>query len=308
MGSAETPSTSGGVSKGRMAVEILPTGAALGAEIRGLDLRRGLDPDSIEVVKQTWRDHLVLLIRDQDISDADLVRFSRYFGEPRLAPLGEARMEGRSRSPEGYPEVAIISNVTKDGIPIGSLGNGEAIWHTDMSYLEEPIMGAILYALEVPPSGGDTGFANMYLAYEMLPDELRSKLEDRVCVHDHSLNSAGFLRRGYEEVTDVTRTPGARHPLFRTHPETGRHALFLGRRRNAYVPGLPVEESDALLDAVWAHATQSAFTWHHRWRVGDLLMWDNRAVLHRRDAFDNDDRRVMHRTQIDGDRPYYKRA
>lgn len=291
-----------------MTIEIVRTGAALGAEIRGLDLRRDLDAEAVETVRRAWWEHLVLSIRDQDISDADLVRFSAYFGKLRPAPLGEARMRGRSRSPDGYPEVAIISNVIRDGLPIGSLGSAEAVWHTDMSYIEEPIMGAILYALEVPRSGGDTGFANMYLACETLPDELRSVLDGRVCLHDGSLNSAGFLRRGYEEVTDVTRTPGARHPLFRTHPETGRPVLFLGRRRNAYVPGLAVEESEALLDAVWAHATQSAFTWHHRWRAGDLLMWDNRAVLHRRDAFDDGERRVMHRTQIEGDRPYHEQA
>ena len=291
-----------------MTIEIVRTGAALGAEIRGLDLRRDLDAEAVETVRRAWWEHLVLSIRDQDIADADLVRFSAYFGKLRPAPLGEARMRGRSRSPDGYPEVAIISNVIRDGLPIGSLGNAEAVWHTDMSYIEEPIMGAILYALEVPRSGGDTGFANMYLACETLPDELRSALDGRVCLHDGSLNSAGFLRRGYEEVTDVTRTPGARHPLFRTHPETGRPVLFLGRRRNAYVPGLAVEESEALLDAVWAHATQSAFTWHHRWRAGDLLMWDNRAVLHRRDAFDDGERRVMHRTQIEGDRPYHEQA
>jgi len=291
-----------------MAVEIIPTGAALGGEIKGIDLSESLRAEEIATIRQAWADHLVLLIRDQHISDADLVAFSRHFGELRLSPLGEARMKGRSRSPEGFPEVAIISNVTRDGVPIGSLGAGEAIWHTDMSYLEEPIKAAVLYSLEVPPTGGNTGFANMYLAYNALSDEMRVRLEKLVCVHDHSLNSAGFLRRGYEQVSDVTETPGAQHPLFRTHPETGRHALFLGRRRNAYIPGLPVDESEALLDAIWAHATQPQFTWHHQWQVGDLLMWDNRAVLHRRDAFDDDARRVMHRTQIEGDPPYYGAA
>jgi len=289
-----------------MSIEIRPTGRELGAEILNIDLREELDPMTIDGIRRVWREHLVLLIRGQEISDADLVRFSEYFGELRCSPLGEARMKGRSRSPDGFPEVAIISNVTKDGLPIGSLGNGEAIWHTDMSYMEAPIMAAILYALEVPSSGGDTGFANMYLAYEALSDELRSRLADHVCVHDHSLNSAGFLRRGYEEVTDVAKTPGAKHPLFRTHPETGRQALFLGRRRNAYIPGLSIKNSEELLDEVWAHATQPQFTWHHKWRVGDLLMWDNRAVLHRRDGFDDRARRVMHRTQIQGDKPYFK--
>ncbi|MBH60921.1 MAG: taurine catabolism dioxygenase TauD [Alphaproteobacteria bacterium] len=291
-----------------MPIEICPSGRELGAEILNIDLREELDTETLDVIRQAWREYLVLLIRGQDISDGDLVRFSEYFGELRTSPLGEARMKGRSRSPDGFPQVAIISNVTKDGLPIGSLGNGEAIWHTDMSYLELPIMAAVLYALEVPPSGGDTGFANMYLAHDTLPEELRAELVDRVCIHDHSLNSAGFLRRGYEEVTDVTQTPGARHPLFRTHPETGQQALFLGRRRNAYIPGLPVEESEALLDAVWAHATKPEFTWHHKWNVGDLLMWDNRAVLHRRDSFDNSTRRVMHRTQIEGDKPFYQAA
>jgi taurine dioxygenase len=291
-----------------MTVEIIPTGAALGAEIKGIDLSGSLQADEIATIRQAWGDHLVILIREQKISDADLVAFSKNFGELRMAPLGEARMKGRSRSPEGFPEVAIISNVTRDGLPIGSLGAGEAIWHTDMSYLDEPIKAAVLYSLEVPPTGGDTGFANMYLAYDALSEDMRAKLENLVSVHDHSLNSAGFLRRGYEQVSDVTQTPGARHPLFRTHPETGRHALFLGRRRNAYIPELPVEESEAILDAIWAHATQPQFTWHHQWEVGDLLIWDNRAVLHRRDAFDDDTRRVMHRTQIEGDRPYYRAA
>ena len=291
-----------------MTIEVIPTGKALGAEIHGVNLDQELNAQTVDLIKQAWRDHVVLLIRDQDISDADLVRFSCYFGDLRKAPLGEKRMKGRSRSPEGYPEVAIISNVTVDDIPIGSLGASEAIWHTDMSYLEEPIMGAVLYALEVPSQGGNTGFANMYVAHDTLPTDLRARLEERVCVHDHSMNSAGFLRRGYEQVTDVTQTPGAHHPLFRTHPETGRQTLFLGRRRNAHIPGLSVEESDEVLDAVWAHATKSEFTWHHTWRVGDLLMWDNRCALHRRDAFDDNERRVMHRTQIEGDKPYYKAA
>ena len=291
-----------------MTVQVIPTEKGLGAEIGGIDLSESLNADEIDAIRHAWAEHLVLLVRRQNISDADLVAFSKYFGELRQSPLGEARMKGRSRSPEGFPEVAIISNVTRDGLPIGSLGAGEAIWHTDMSYLDEPIKAAVLYALEVPPTGGDTGFANMYFAYDALSDEMRAKLSGLVCVHDHSLNSAGFIRRGYDEVTDVTQTPGARHPLFRTHPETGRQALFLGRRRNAYIPGLPVEESESLLDDIWAHATQPQFTWHHQWEVGDLLMWDNRAVMHRRDAFDDDERRLMHRTQIEGDRPYYRAA
>jgi taurine dioxygenase len=164
-------------------------------------------------------------------------------------------------------------------------------------------MASALYSLEAPPSGGDTGFCNMYLAYETLAPELRAQIEGRQCRHDASRNSAGELRRGFVDAPDPSQTVGAEHPIVRTHPVTGRKALFLGRRRNAYIPGLPLAESEALLDALWAHATKPEFSWYQQWRKGDLILWDNRAVMHRRDAFDPATRRVMHRTQIKGDRP-----
>jgi taurine dioxygenase len=193
-------------------------------------------------------------------------------------------------------------SVTVDGRPAGNLGAGEAVWHADMTYVEKPPKAAILYALEIPPSGGNTYFANMRAAYEALPDSLKGRIQGRLAIHDAAHNSAGILRRGYREVTDVRETPGARHPLVMTDPTTGRKALFLGRRPHAYVVGLTVEESDALLDALWAHAENPAFAWGHQWRAGDLLMWRNLWVLHRRDAFDSNARRVLHRSQIKGDR------
>ena len=165
-------------------------------------------------------------------------------------------------------------------------------------------MGSALFALEVPPAGGDTGFANMYLAFDTLPEDLRRQVEGRLCRHDSSRNSAGELSRGHSEVTDPRAAPGANHPIIRTHPLTSRKALFLGRRRNAYIQGLDLAASEALLDALWAHATRPELTWYQRWRVGDLVMWDNRCVLHRRDEFDPNARRLMHRTQIKGDRPF----
>jgi taurine dioxygenase len=192
----------------------------------------------------------------------------------------------------------VISNIKSDGVPIGGLGDGEAIWHADMTYVETPPMAAILYALEVPASGGDTYWANMYLAYETLPAGLKRDIEGRVAVHDATYNSAGMLRKGYKDITDPRAAPGAHHPLVRVHRETGRKCLFLGRRRNSYVVGLPVGDSEALLDQLWAHATQPQFTFRQQWRVGDLLVWDNRCTLHRRDAFDPAARRLMHRTQI----------
>jgi taurine dioxygenase len=170
-----------------------------------------------------------------------------------------------------------------------------------MTYIEVPPKAAVLHALEIPPDGGgNTYFADMYAAYEAMPSELRHAVEGKRLVHDASRNSAGLLRKGYKEVRDVRETVGATHPIVRTDPRTRRRGLFLGRRPNSYIVGLEVAESEALLDAIWAHATQVRFTMCHVWRVGDLLMWNNPAVLHRRDSFDENARRVMHRTQIKG--------
>ena len=294
----------------RQQVAVRPTGAALGADIEGIDLAGDLTAASEAAVKQAWADHLVLRFRGQHLSDDDLMRFSRRLGELDWAPIAAARVKvpGEDRYIEAAPEerqyVMVISNVIENGQAIGQLGAYEAIWHTDMSYIAEPPSASVLYSLEVPPSGGDTGFCNMYLAYETLSADLKRQIEGRMCRHDASRNSAGELRRGFVDAPDASQTVGADHPIARTHPVTGRKALFLGRRRNAYVPGLPLAESEALLDALWAHATKLEFTWYQQWRAGDLILWDNRCVMHRRDAFDPATRRVMHRTQIEGDRPY----
>jgi taurine dioxygenase len=295
----------------RQNVMVEPTGAALGATIEGVDLAQPLPPATVEAIKQAWADHLVLRFRGQRLDDDQLMRFSALFGDLDLAPVIAAervKIAGEDRyvdsAAEGHRYVSVISNIVENGVAIGALGAYEAIWHTDMSYNRKPPMGSALYALEVPASGGDTGFANMYRAYETLPPELRQRVVGRMCRHDSSRNSAGELRRGYSEVSDARQAPGADHPIIRTHPVTGRRALFLGRRRNAYIQGLALAESDALLDALWEHATKPEFTWYQEWRVGDLVMWDNRCVLHRRDEFDPNARRLMHRTQIKGDRPF----
>jgi len=281
----------------RQRVAVRPTGAALAADIEGVDLAGALTPEIIAEIKDGWARHLVLRFRGQRLSDDDLMRFSRQLGELDHAPIAAAS------SPDARDYVMVISNVVENGQAIGQLGAYEAIWHTDMSYIAEPPMASALYSLEVPPSGGDTGFCNMYLAYETLPADLKRQVEGRLCRHDASRNSAGELRRGFVDAPDPSHTVGADHPIVRTHPVTGRKALFLGRRRNAYIPGLPLGESEALLEALWAHAAKPEFSWYQQWRVGDLILWDNRCVMHRRDAFDPDARRVMHRTQIKGDRP-----
>jgi taurine dioxygenase len=242
----------------------------------------------------------VLLFRGQSLSDDDLVGFSRRFGGLDLAPIQE---NGR-RFVDGKPEIYIVSNVLgADGEAIGSLGAGEAVWHTDMSYLPQPPKASMLYALEVPPAGGDTHFASMHAAYESLPPALKRRAEGLEVKHDGTYNSGGFLRAGVVPTDDPRASPGHLHPLVCRHPETGRPMLYLGRRRNAYIGGLPLAESEALLDELWTWATRPAIAWAHRWRPGDLVLWDNRSTMHRRDPFDAASRRVMHRTQVKGEAP-----
>lgn len=278
-------------------LRVIPSGAALGARLEGIDLTRDVDDPTVAAISDAWREHLVLLIRGQAISDAQLIDFSSRFGEldpPGPNPSGQPYHRD-------HPELNVISNIVADGRPIGNLGAGEAVWHADMTYIETPPKAAILYAIEVPPTGGNTYFANMYAAYEALPERLKRAIEGRIAVHDASHNSAGMRRKGYPKVTDVRRTPGARHSLVRTDPETGRKGLFLGRRPRAYIIGMPVAESEALLDEIWAHAGDMRFGRGHQWQAGDLLMWNNLAVLHRRDAFDPNARRRLHRAQLRGD-------
>ena len=273
-------------------ITVKPTGAPLGADIEGIDLSRPLDDATLTVVRRAWDDHLVLRFRRQRLSDLELMRFSENFGVLDRAPIHSSNVKPE----EGY--ISIISNVRVNGEPIGELGSYEAVWHTDMSYNDKPPIGSLLYALEVPQAGGDTGFANMYLAYERMSEELRNRVSTLSAKHDSSRSSVGQLRRGFKDVDDPRDAPGAIHPMVRVHPNTRRKALYLGRRRNAYVPGLSLEESERLLDAVWRHATCDEFTWYQKWQVGDLIMWDNRCTMHRRDAFDPSTPRVMHRTQI----------
>jgi taurine dioxygenase len=279
-----------------MTISVKSLNAALGAEISGIDLSKPVAQADVDAIEDAWRRRLVVVFHDQSLSDPQLLAFSRRFGDldpPGPNPYGEPFNKQ-------HPEINVISNVMEAGKPIGNLGDGEAVWHADMTYVDVPPKAAMLYSLEVPPSGGNTYFADMFAAYETLPADLEKAAEGKVAVHDASRNSAGMLRKGYKEVTDVRETVGARHPLVRTDPQTGRKALFLGRRPNSYVLGLDVAQSEALLDTLWAHATRLRFAMCHEWKVGDLLMWNNLSVLHRRDPFDPNSRRVMHRTQIKG--------
>jgi taurine dioxygenase len=277
-------------------MQVIATGAALGAGVNGVDLT-DLNDVAFARIVQAWYDHSVLLFPRQTLSDQELIAFSRRFGDLDWAPIQET---GR-RSVEGLPEIYVVSNVEVNGEPIGSLGSGEAAWHTDMSYLDLPPKASMLYCLEAPPTGGNTSFCTMYGIYEALPTRLKDRVAGLKIKHDGTYNSGGYVRRGVTATDDPRTSLGGVHPLVCTHPVSGRRMLYLGRRRNAYVIGLELADSEALLDELWEFVPRPDFIWEHAWQAGDLVMWDNRCTMHRRDAFDPHSRRIMHRTQVKGD-------
>lgn len=273
-----------------------PFPAAAGAEVEGIDLSILTEADK-RTIHAEWLDNLFLVFHDQKLTNDQLITVSRIFGEPEISAV--APKDGI------YQQIAVISNVVEDGKPIGALGAGELLWHSDHSFNETPLAAAMLYAREVPDEGGNTLFSNMYRALETLPAGLRARIEALTIKNDGSLNSAG-QRRTDAVIEDLRTYEGPSHPVVRTHPETGNNALYLGRRPNAYVNGMSIEDSEELLNKLWAHASNPDFTWSHKWRVNDLVVWDNRCLMHRRDSFDQNARRVMYRAQCAGDRPTYR--
>ncbi len=275
-------------------IRVLSTGAALGADVRDIDLSSRIDDKAFRDIYEAWNDHLVLRFRGQRLDDNALVAFSRRFGELDMAPTpapGE-------RMVVTLPEVAVISNIVVGGKAVGSLGNSELVWHQDMSYNELPPKASLLYGIETPSAGGETFFYNLYEAYGTLPQALKSRIQALSCKHDATRNSSGQLRKGFEERYSNAERPGAIHPLVVRHPETGRSSLYLGRRPNAWIVGLSDADSDALLDELWAHVQEGPHLWTQEWRQGDLVIWDNRCTLHRRNQLDPSLRRLMHRTQV----------
>ena len=294
---------------------VVPTGAAVGAEIEGVDLAAPVPDDVKAALRRAWADHMVLLVRGQRLTDEQLLEASGIFGPPhdsaaRHYHLAAGHGVDDSFMVSRHPSITIIPTLYASGKPVldnGGLGSYEVVWHTDNSYVKVPPAGSMLYALEVPLNGGgDTSFNNQYLAYEELPEELKRAIEGSYQVHDSSRNSAGVLRPGVKLPTKPEEVEGPTHPLVRVHPVTGRRALYLGRRRvwpSNYIIGIPNADSERLLDRLWAHATQPKYAWTHQWKIGDLLLWDNRCCMHYRTEVDVAQRRLMHRTTIKGEPP-----
>jgi taurine dioxygenase len=218
------------------------------------------------------------------------------FGPLEEMPMGRLPEAARKKIKNRY--VTQLSNIIVDGKPIGGLGNAEAAWHSDMTYVENTPPASVLLGIEIPDAGGDTYFADQNAAYEALPDELRQKVQGLTIKHDAAHTSVGSLRAGFEPFTDPREAPGAVHPVVRIHEETGKQALYLGRREWAYMPGLSLQDSEALLDELWSFAALKENVWRQLWQPNDLIIWDNRRVLHRRDDFDQNSRRLMKRCQV----------
>lgn len=278
------------------AIHVNPIHLRFGAEIAGVDLASPSKAQVMEIQK-AWAAHSVLLFRDQSLGPGGLIQLSKHFGRLDPPPVNE---DGKTFVKD-FPDIYVVSNVLgDDGKPIGSLGAGEATWHTDMSYLKEPPDASMLYSIEIPSQGGDTWFCSMEGVLQDMPEALLRQVRHLHIKHDGTYNSGGYLRQGLKESNDPVHSVGTPHPVVCAHPVTGRPYLYLGRRRNAYVLGQPLQGSEALLDALWTYPVKQHNVYCHQWRLGDLVLWDNRTTMHRRDSFDACARRIMHRTQIKG--------
>jgi taurine dioxygenase len=283
-------------------IEIRPSGAALGADIVGGDLDT-LSAEDFAAIRRGIADHLVLRFRGYDLDDGRFHRLAGRFGALQGSP---DYTRARKVYIADYPEMTVVSNIPgADGKPIGSTGDGELNWHTDLGFTDTPTGYSFLLAREVPASGGNTSFANMYNALTALPEALRTRIARLTVKHQASHNAQGGKRPGYQDIEtdDVREMPGPIHPIIRTHPETGRQALYLGRRFGGYIPGLPLARSEALLDELWSYAALPENTWTQQWQPGDLVVWDNRCTMHRRDSFSGKGHRRMHRLMTVGERP-----
>lgn len=278
-----------------MTIKVTPIQNDFVADISGVDLHH-ISDQTFETIYQTWLKFGVVRLRAQNINEDVLQTFSARFGPLEEIPFG--RMSEAAKAKVKNRFVTQLSNIVVDGKPIGGLGNAEASWHSDMTYVTAPPPASLLLGIEIPETGGDTYFADQYAAFAALPAALKLRIADLTIKHNAAHTSIGSLRPGFEPFDDPRQAPGTVHPIIRRHEETGRQALYLGRREWAYVPGLSLADSEALLDELWYYATLPERVWRQTWQPFDLIIWDNRRVLHRRDDFDPNSRRLMKRCQV----------
>ena len=284
-----------------MSLEVRTLSPALGAEILGVDLRDDVSAETLAAILDAWHLHLVILFRNQVLSEDDQIRFAQHFGAlQRRGRPAEARNEASRLK---HPELTmLVSNIRENGKLIGSLADGEMHFHSDFCYVEKPAKGTFLYAMEIPSQGGDTLFLNMYKAYETLPAALKARVEGRKAVNAYHYES---VTRGINGAKlDLGAHKQYAQPIVRTHPETRRKALYVNRLMTFTVEGMDDGEGSAVLDQLFDHMEQDQFIYAHKWRVGDLILWDNRCTLHARTDFSDRERRLLRRHVVEGDRAF----
>jgi taurine dioxygenase len=266
----------------------------VGAEITGLDLRQALDEDTIARLREAWLRHHVLLFRGQDLSEAEQVRFAGYFGRA----METNQSVNKKRRPDADPRVMLISNIRENGTLIGTLPDGELQFHSDSAFLERPLMATVLYSMILTSTGGNTRFVNMHEVLDSLPGDTRAAIEGR-----RALNVYDFLTHVKTAKLDRATAVHFAHPAIRTHPESGREALYVNRLMTEEIDGIAEADGDALLAQLFKATERSPFVYEHVWRKGDLIIWDNRSVQHARAHYPPDEPRLLRRVGIEGDIP-----
>ena len=268
----------------------------IAAEVRGIDLSAAPNDATFAAIEHAWHEHGVLLFRHQQLDAMQQVRFAERFGE--LAHTLK-HFEGTA-----HPAIMYVTNERKDGKYIGALPDGEMFFHSDMCYLEQPCMAAMLYAIAIPPEGGNTIFASMYAAADTLPADLRSALEGRMAMNSYEPGYGSSNVKARIDASGTANTRSYAHPILRTHPATGKTSLYVNRLMTEYIVDVPRAQSDELLRRLFAHQEQPNFQYEHHWQVGDLLIWDNRCTLHARRDFDDRHLRKLRRVTVKGERPF----
>ncbi|MFM1816623.1 MAG: hypothetical protein RLZ98_3318 [Pseudomonadota bacterium] len=279
-------------------IEVIPLSQACGAEIRGVDVTKPLSAAQVEAIRKAWQEHLVLVFRGQQIDQEQQLRFASYFGDLGIRKQAPQDLAERTEGVlQNDPRVLLVSNMKIDGKPIGAFGDGDMWYHIDSGYTARPYRYTFLYAVELPSYGGNTLFSNMYKAYDAVPEDLKRKLTGKKALHIHEYKRTEKV----DLDRDISGSPHFFHPVFVSHPETGRKALFVDRLMTQRIEGVPPEESDRILEQLYEIGERKDFVYEHEWTLGDFVMWDNRCLIHARTYFPKEENRLLRRCTVEGD-------
>jgi taurine dioxygenase len=279
-------------------IQVVPLSPACGAEIKGVDLTKPLSREAVDAIQDAWNKHLVLVFRGQEISQDQQLAFASYFGDLGTRKKAPEQLRNRAEgTQQQHEKVLLVTNIKENGVPIGAFGEGEFWFHIDSGYSAKPYQYTFLYALELPSTGGNTMFANMYKAYEAVPEDIKRRLDGKRALHIHEYNRA----RQASAQGDISNIPHCYHPVFATHPKTRRKTLFVDRLMTTALEGFDKADSDAILNVLYDIGERREHIYEHVWKLGDFLMWDNRATIHARTDFPKEERRLLRRCTVEAE-------